>query len=417
MSGPSRQLAGRAQDIWPAGGQEMGVRFQNHGWAATPLGSLDAWPQSLRTAVELMLAQPYAASLCIGPSRILVYNDAYARAIGSYHPAAFGCDVRTALAAESGRLGALLDRVFAGETVCLPDQPVPLPTPEERSGAWFDVSHSPVRDEAGRVIAAFALAVETTERVLAKRRQARAETALQAAYDKAERARRTAEEANRAKSRFLAAASHDLRQPLQSLLLFLDVVRPHVGAGGREPFRHLGLGVDVLREVLDGLLDVARLDAGMVLPAVKRFGIGDLLRRIHAAYAPPAEAKGLAFSPPACGMAVSSDPILLERILRNLVENAVRYTEHGRIGLECRVVGTGLCIEVADTGIGIAAEHLGRIWEEFHQVENSERDRSRGLGLGLAIVRRLSGLLDHPVAVRSVPGCGSVFSVTVPLAP
>ena len=226
--------------------------------------------------------------------------------------------------------------------------------------------------------------------------------------------RDAAEQANLTKSKFLAAASHDLRQPMQSLLLFLEVLRPHVTATGQEALKHLGRGLDALRDLLDSLLDISRLDAGIVEPVVQDFAIQDFVEPISAAYMPVAAAKGIDFQVSTCSAVVRSDRTLLGRMVRNLVENALRYTESGRIAIECCQAGDRLRIEVQDTGIGIPPDQLERIWEEFHQVGNPERDRNRGLGLGLAIVQRLSDLLEHPVDVRSTPGQGSVFSIEVP---
>ncbi|MBP2301053.1 PAS domain-containing protein [Azospirillum picis] len=266
-----------------------------------------------------------------------------------------------------------------------------------------------------------ALVEETCERLWAAVVRARAEAELRVAHERAEQARRVAEAADLSKSKFLAAASHDLRQPMQSLLLFLEVLRPHVGAGGNEALKHLGRGLDVLRQLLDSLLDMSRLDAGIVQPTIEDFPARDLFEQIGAAYVPIAQAKGLALEVAPCPAVIRSDRTLLGRMLRNLVENALRYTETGSITVECHEVeahdgaGGGLRIDVRDTGIGIPADHLDRIWEEFHQVGNPERDRNRGLGLGLAIVQRLSRLLNHPVEVLSSTGRGSVFSILVPL--
>ncbi|MCW2241835.1 PAS domain-containing hybrid sensor histidine kinase/response regulator [Azospirillum canadense] len=240
-------------------------------------------------------------------------------------------------------------------------------------------------------------------------------TARKEAEEALRQAKEDAEQANLAKSTFLAAASHDLRQPMQSLLLFLDVLKPHVAPKGQEALKHLGHGLDVLRDLLDSLLDISRLDAGVVQPNVEDVALRRLLDEIAAAYAPIAAAKRLDLRVAPCHAVVRSDRTLLGRMLRNLVENALRYTPGGRISIECHGTADRLRIAVSDTGIGIPPEHLDRIWEEFHQVGNPERDRNQGLGLGLAIVQRLSALLDHPVHVRSIEGHGSVFSVEVPL--
>jgi len=176
-------------------------------------------------------------------------------------------------------------------------------------------------------------------------------------------------------------------------------------------------GLDTLKGLLDGLFDLSRLDTSGLEARVEDFPLGPLVEDIAAAYAPIAASKGVAFSVTGFGdQPVRSDPTLLGRMLRNLVENAIRFTERGRVDLACVADGNRLRIEVRDTGIGIPPDQYDAIFEEFHQVANSERDRGQGLGLGLAIVKRLSTLLDHPVGVRSALGRGSVFSVTVPRA-
>ncbi len=239
-------------------------------------------------------------------------------------------------------------------------------------------------------------------------RRARTENELRAAHARAEAAVLS-------KSRFLAAASHDLRQPVQSLFLFFELLKRHVAAGGDEVLGNFGRSLQALGDLLDALLDVSRLDSGIVEPRVEAFEIGELVAEIASGYAVRAQAKGLGLTTSPCPAVVRSDKILLARMIRNLVENALRYTERGGVAIACHPAGDRVRIEVRDTGIGIPAEHAELIWEEFHQVDNQERDRSLGLGLGLAIVRRLSRLLDHPVGARSRPGEGSVFSIEVPV--
>ncbi|PWC69944.1 histidine kinase [Azospirillum sp. TSH58] len=229
-------------------------------------------------------------------------------------------------------------------------------------------------------------------------------------------ARDEAERANLAKSKFLAAASHDLRQPLQSLFFFTAALSAHVGsAAGTKILTHLEQGLDALKGLLDSLLDVSRLDAGVVTPVFEDFDVAEVLDPIRAAYAPVAAGKGIGWQVEVGAGRVRSDRTLLGRLVRNLVENAIRYTESGLVRVQCRTDGRFLSIVIQDTGMGIPDDHLERIFEEFHQVGNPERDRNQGLGLGLAIVRRLSRLLNHPVEVRSAVGKGSAFRVLVPL--
>lgn len=240
----------------------------------------------------------------------------------------------------------------------------------------------------------------------------------------AEASRQIAEQANQAKSKFLATASHDLRQPLQALRLFsealLDVAKE------KEIARlagQIGKSVNALVDMFDDLLDVSRLDAGIVEPRWQHFELSALFDRVYGDFAPLAQAKGLNFSLPIClggcgenqhcDVVVYSDPFLLERILRNLVSNAIRYTDTGGVAVRCFCKEDKIELEVADTGIGIRPEVLSHVFEEYYQADNPHRDRRKGLGLGLAIVRRIEGLLDCHVTVRSEAGVGSVFSFEV----
>jgi signal transduction histidine kinase len=245
------------------------------------------------------------------------------------------------------------------------------------------------------------LAIDITEQKLATQKLVEARTA--------------AAEAGEAKSRFLAAASHDLRQPLQSMFLFAGSLEAYVADGpGRKFFDHLLAGMEALRGLLDRLLNLSRLDAGGVTPNWETFPVGSLIEDLCAAFAPLAAMKGLEFSARPCSATIRSDPTLLGQILRNLISNAITYTERGRIEFSCHASGDRLQIIVRDTGIGIPTEQITRIWDEFHQVGNAARDREQGVGLGLAIVRRLSQLLDHPIRVTSELGKGSCFVVEVP---
>ena len=262
---------------------------------------------------------------------------------------------------------------------------------------------NPMFGPDGRISAVIAVSRDVTER-------RRTEQAL-------EEARAAAENADQGKSRFLAAASHDLRQPMQSMFLFAGALRPRIAdTQGQEMLTMLERGLDTLKGLLDSLLDVSQLDVNVIQPRISAVAVRPFLEGIVAAYQPIAASRGLAVRIGAdCDVQALSDPTLLGRMVRNLVENAIRYTERGGVMLDCRTEGNFLLIEVSDTGIGIAPEQLERVFEEFHQVDNPGRDKSRGLGLGLAIVQRLAGILDHPVEVRSSPGRGSVFSIRVPL--
>ncbi len=224
-----------------------------------------------------------------------------------------------------------------------------------------------------------------------------------------------AESANQAKSRFLAAASHDLRQPMYALNLYLGAIQnTHLPEDAKELLYNAQQCASAMDDLFSVLLDMSRLDAGAVTPKMKDFPVSNILERIALEFAPPAREKGLELRVVMSSCFIRSDPALAERIVRNFVSNAVRHTRHGVILLGCRRMRHGLRIAVFDTGPGIPEDKLGAVFEEYYQLGNPERDRSKGLGLGLAIVRRLSSLLDTPIALRSKPGRGSMFAADFP---
>jgi signal transduction histidine kinase/CheY-like chemotaxis protein len=239
---------------------------------------------------------------------------------------------------------------------------------------------------------------------------------LAASETMARAAKAEAERTNLAKSKFLAAASHDLRQPVQSLTLFMDLLkRRHGGTDDARLLNNMEAALEVLGTLLNSLLDVSKLDAGLIQAKVELMAVSPLLARLAAEYRPRVEAAGLRLRVSPCRAIVRTDPVLLERMLRNLLENSLKYTKRGGILLGCRRCDGRLRIEVVDTGIGIAPDKLEEVFEEFYQTNNEARDRAKGLGLGLAVVRRLGRLLDHPVEVRSAPGRGSCFAISLPL--
>jgi two-component system CheB/CheR fusion protein len=231
-----------------------------------------------------------------------------------------------------------------------------------------------------------------------------------------EAAKSEAERANVGKSRFLAAASHDLRQPLQTISLLQGMLEKRVhDEATRRLVHRLDETVRTMSSVLDKLLDINQLEAGIVRPAIVDFPISRLLEEMRTEFTYHTETNGLGWRVVPSRLTVRSDPRLLEQILRNLLSNAVKYTAGGRLLLGCRRRADMLRIEVWDTGAGIPELELQAIFEEFHQLDNPARERSKGLGLGLAIVQRLSDLLGHKIDVRSRLGTGSVFSIEVPL--
>jgi signal transduction histidine kinase len=225
-------------------------------------------------------------------------------------------------------------------------------------------------------------------------------------------------QANQAKTRFLAAASHDLRQPMHALALTVGELRetartPQLAALARRIER----SVEALGDLLDALLDISKLDAGAIQPEKRAFPLRALFEQLADELAPAAEAKGLRFRIAPTSLWTESDPTLLRRCLLNLAANAVRYTREGGVVVGCRRRGAEAEIVVADSGIGIPDADRAHIFEEFYQGGSPQRDRAKGLGLGLAIVDRVAQLLGHAITVKSQVGRGSVFGVRVPIVP
>jgi two-component system CheB/CheR fusion protein len=278
-------------------------------------------------------------------------------------------------------------------------------TPRERevetqTGVWFSRRILPYRTHEGGIAGVVMTFTDITGRK-------RADRALAVATMEAERA-------NVAKSRFLAAASHDLRQPLQTLTLLKGLLAKQIdGEPAQKLLTMLDDTIGAMSGMLNTLLDINQIDAGIVKAEMEVFPINELLRRLRDEFGYHADARGLELRVVACGLLVRSDRHLLEQMLRNLLSNALKYTRQGRVLIGCRRRGEMVSIEVWDSGIGIADHELKAIFEEYHQVDNVARERGRGLGLGLSIVQRLGGLLGHRVRVRSRAGKGSVFSIEV----
>lgn len=222
-------------------------------------------------------------------------------------------------------------------------------------------------------------------------------------------------EASQHKSRFLAAASHDLRQPMHALGLFVAQLRSHItSSDGSRLVNHIDDAMTGLNELFNALLDITKLDAGAVTPTIGEFPIAELLGRIGSTFVPVAQEKGLSYRSVPSSAWVRSDRVLLERIVLNLVSNAVRYTVAGGIVVGCRHHDDHAHIEVWDSGPGIPPEQQRKIFEEFYRLPDVAKANQAGLGLGLAIVHRFCTLLDHPIRLTSTLGKGSRFSVTVP---
>lgn len=293
-------------------------------------------------------------------------------------------------------IAAGVDAVLAGGTIA--DREI-----EAKGGQWFQRRVLPYLTHEGAVGGVLLTFTNVTERK-------RIAVAL-------EGARAEAEAANVAKSRFLAAASHDLRQPLQTLALLQGLLAKTVTEEKpRELVSRIDETLTAMSGMLNTLLDINQIEAGVVRAEAAPFVIDTLLVRLHDEFSYVTHAQGLELRVVGCREMVVSDARLLEQMLRNLLANAIKYTKRGKILIGCRRKGGTLRIEVRDTGIGIADADLNAIFEEYHQIGNVARQRNRGLGLGLSIVKRLGSMLQHRIRVNSVLGKGSSFSVEVPLA-
>jgi PAS domain S-box-containing protein len=292
---------------------------------------------------------------------------------------------------------------------------------ETKENRTLHTFKKPVYDKDGHPLYLLCISIDISERISAdlrlKQLNEQLEMRIEAATRELRMKRDDALNASYDKTRFLATASHDLRQPMHALGLFVGELQTKLTT--KEQHKVVGKieeSVDALSKLLDALLDISKLDAGVVVVNIKSFSIEELLTRLASEYTPLAQSKGINLRLVPSSVYVSSDPVLLERILFNLITNAIRYTPvGGRVLVGCRLRGDRLRIEVRDNGIGIQAKDQSRIFREFIQLANPERDRGKGLGLGLAIVERTAKLLKHHISLQSEPEKGSTFAVYVPI--
>jgi signal transduction histidine kinase len=289
-------------------------------------------------------------------------------------------------------------------------------------GNYWATPHEPTAHEVQTLQAladATALAMENVRAYTQLEQRVQERTLqLEVARQESQQARESAERAHRAKTRFLAAASHDLRQPLQSLALLTGAMRriatdPDV----REVLEQQELAVGCASRLVNALLDVTKLDSGAIVPEIADFPLAELCEELRREFAVVATHKGLELRVDCAGGALRSDATLVAQILRNLLSNAIKYTPAGSVTLGCRQHCGSTVIEVRDTGVGISREHLPHIFDEFYQIGVNARTQRNGYGLGLSIVTRLAGLLDLKLTVSSEPGQGSLFSLEFPRPP
>ncbi|MEQ8207075.1 MAG: PAS domain S-box protein [Woeseia sp.] len=350
---------------------------------------------------HLLKAAPDAMVIVDANGRIAIANDQSESMFGYSHDELIGQPIETLLPMSVRERHVGHRRRFAEDPRLRP-----MGSGMELYARRADGSEFPVEISLSPITAASGMFVSSVIRDVTERREMEHELI---------EARRSAERAHKANTAFLAAASHDLRQPVQALSLLAGALRRTVKDElALEMIESQQHSLDAMTNLLNSLLDISRLDSGAITPETEDFPVQRLIDRLTSEFTRQARQKGLDFVATASDAIVRSDPNLLGEIIQNLVSNAVRYTNRGAVQLLCRVVDNALSIDVIDTGIGIAPEHIDSIFREFHQLK-SDAPSNEGFGLGLAIVRRLADLLGLQVTVESTPGAGSCFSVSVPL--
>lgn len=371
--------------------------------------------------------------------RYLFTNRAYEQAFGIDRNAVIGKRVQEVVNDAMARERApWIERALAGERVSFE---VSLRLPEGRR--YMLVTYTPHFGDSGAILGFFALYQDITERrraeialketnetleervrertlALSEANAAlRQENRVRAEAEQALRqAKQVAEDANASKTRFLAAASHDLLQPLNAARLFTSALSQEMDASDmKRTIGHIDNSLQAAEELLSTLLDISKLDAGALTPRRTHFALADIIRPLRAEFEVMAEDRGLDLVVVPTGAWVDSDPQMLRRIVQNFLSNAVRYTQEGRVLLGCRRQGGRLSIQVWDSGPGIPESKQAEIFQEFRRLDQASRHKEseKGLGLGLSIADRMSRVLDHPIAVRSREGFGTMFAVSVPV--
>jgi signal transduction histidine kinase/CheY-like chemotaxis protein len=344
---------------------------------AKPLGLVEAGvslDEAEKTRSESLFRTTLAALLAIAITGILAWR------------------LSTRLARQINHIGSTVDRLADGDFAVRVDV------------------HPDIEDEISALGADVNVMAEALQRHQAELEQRIAQATADLAAKK-----ESAERANVAKTRFFAAASHDLRQPMHALSLFVAALKARpLPADAQALADQIDASTGAMELMFNALLDISKLDAGVIEAQIQHFPIQPIFDRLAAQFGPVADEKGLRFSIRPSPLYLNSDPLLIERILINLVSNAVRYTEHGGIVVGCRPRGEFVRLAVSDTGSGVPPEQQENIFQEFVQLDNPARDRNKGLGLGLAIVARLARLLGHEVRLDSRPDRGSSFCVAVP---
>lgn len=417
---------------------EMAERCRAFDWAATPLGPVERWSQSLRTMADAVLASRNPMLLFWGPDLIQIYNDAFRPSFGARtgadarHPRALGMRAPDFWTDVWSVVGPQVEGVMTrGEAVWFEDLHLPIERDGKLDDAWWTYSYSPVRDDDGRISGTLVVCIETTSSVVANRdliaERTRIEGMLESmaeAYAAAEKARSSAEQANRAKADFLAVMSHELRTPLNAIggyaeLIEIGVHGP-VTAEQREALEKIQRSQRHLLGLINGVLNYAKVDAGAVQYDLEDFPLREILATCEALVAPQMRRDRLTFHNAAVKspVRVHADREKVQQVLINLLTNAIKFTDAGgSVRIDCDLIDTGhVGVRVTDTGRGIPADRLAMIFDPFVQVDANLTRTQQGVGLGLAIGRDLARGMGGDLTVTSTPGSGSTFTLILPAA-
>ena len=394
---------------------EMATRCRAFDWAATPLGPMEGWSQSLRTMAAAVLASRNPMLLFWGPDLIQFYNDAFRPSLGvsagpqSRHPRALGMGARDFWTDVWAVVGPQLESVMAGgESIWFEDLYLPIERGDgERTDAWWTYSYSAVRDDDGSINGVLVVCLETT--------------AMVGARIAAERARAEAEAANRAKSDFLAIMSHELRTPLNAIDGYAEVLE--LGIHGplteeqRQDIARIRKSERHLLGLINDVLNYTRIEAGVVRYEMEDVPLDEALSTCEALTAPQIRAKGLTLKFEGCdpSLCVRADSEKLQQVVLNLLTNAIKFTDvYGRLEMACEVADDHVAVVVSDSGRGIPPEQLEHIFEPFVQVDARYTRSQEGVGLGLAISRDLARGMGGDISVVSELGVGSTFTLILP---
>jgi signal transduction histidine kinase len=392
---PTAALA-RVEDCFSGGG-EMGARMRAFDWASTPLGPVARWPQSLRTAVSICLQSRFPIVIFWGPELLLLYNDAYITILGrNKHPRALGQPGLVCWAEIAHIIGPMLRGVLShGEATWSEDQMLPVARNGVAEEGYFTFSYSPIRDAPGSIGGVFCAVTETTAQVLEARRRA---------------------ELDRAKTEFFSNVSHELRTPLTLILGPVeDAIRSGRALSG-EPLDALHRNARRLLRMVNALLDFSRVEAGRAEAQREPVDLAAFTADLASVFRAAIEDAGLSLvvDCPKLAAPVWVDRQHWEKIVLNLVSNAFKFTFEGVIRVALGATGDRVVLRVEDTGTGIPAAELPRLFDRFHRVQGARSRTHEGTGIGLALVRELVRLHGGTVDVDSEVGRGSTFTVTIP---